>query len=141
MSSHRQSSEPQPHQYFAHSTNGYGKWHKLAEHLVGVSKLASRFAEQSSSDLKDSAFWAGLLHDLGKYRDEFQEYLRNEREGGVETHHAIYGAAVAFQRNWLGPAFAIAGHHAGLHDLNELLPGPLPRGRGRRSRSATVCPS
>ena len=120
MPNHRQGSDPQPTQFFAHSANGYGKWHQLAEHLVGVSKLASRFAEQSCSDLKDSAFWAGLLHDLGKYRDEFQEYLRNEREGGVETHHAIYGAALAFQRGWLGPAFAIAGHHAGLHDLNEL---------------------
>lgn len=106
--------------YFAHSANGYGDWHRLADHLAGVAKLGSRFAEQSCSDLKDSAFWTGLLHDLGKYRDEFQAYLRNEREGSVETHHAIYGAALAFQRNWLGPAFAIAGHHAGLHDLNEL---------------------
>lgn len=61
-----------------------------------------------------------MLHDLGKYRDEFQEYLRHEREGSVETHHAIYGAALAFQQGWLGPAFAIAGHHAGLHDHNQL---------------------
>jgi len=120
MSDHRQDSEPHRRQYFAHSANGHGNWHQLADHLVGVSKLASCFAEQSCSDLKDSAFWAGLLHDLGKYRDEFQAYLRNEREGGVETHHAIYGSALAFQRGWLGPAFAIAGHHAGLHDLNEL---------------------
>ncbi|MDR4465962.1 MAG: CRISPR-associated endonuclease Cas3'' [Nitrospira sp.] len=115
-----QGSESQPIQYFAHSANGFGKWHPLAEHLAGVAKLGSRFAEQSCPDLKDSTFWAGILHDIGKYRDEFQEYLRNEREGGVETHHAIYGAALAFQRGWLGPAFAIAGHHAGLHDLNEL---------------------
>ena len=115
-----QDSKAQAHEYFAHSANGHGDWHRLADHLAGVAKLGSRFAEQSCSDLKDSAFLTGLLHDLGKYRDEFQEYLRNEREGGVETHHAIYGAALAFQRGWLGPAFAIAGHHAGLHDLNEL---------------------
>lgn len=120
MLDHRQDSESQRRQYFAHSANGHGNWHRLADHLLGVSKLASRFAEQSCSDLKDSAFWAGLLHDLGKYRDEFQEYLRNEREGSVETHHAVYGAALAFQQGWLGPAFAIAGHHAGLHDLGEL---------------------
>ena len=116
----RQDPEPHYRQYFAHSGNGSGSWHRLAEHLAGVAKLGSRFAEQSCSDLKDPAFWAGLLHDIGKYRDEFQEYLRNEREGSVETHHAIYGAALAFQRGWLGPAFAIAGHHAGLHDISEL---------------------
>jgi CRISPR-associated endonuclease/helicase Cas3 len=82
--------------------------------------LGSRFAEQSCPALKDAAHWTGLLHDLGKYRNEFQEYLRNEREGSIETHHAIYGAALAFERGWLGPAFAIAGHHTGLHNLNDL---------------------
>ena len=37
-----------------------------------------------------------------------------------ETHHAVYGAALAFQRGWVGPAFAIAGHHAGLHNVSDL---------------------
>jgi CRISPR-associated endonuclease/helicase Cas3 len=32
----------------------------------------------------------------------------------------VYGAALAFQRHWPGLAFAIAGHHAGLHDLSKL---------------------
>ncbi len=118
MSCNSQDSKTQT--FFAHSGNVRGDWHRLADHLKGVAKLGSRFAEQSRFDLKDPAFWAGLLHDLGKYRHEFQEYLRNERERSIETHHAIYGAALAFQRGWLGPAFAIAGHHAGLHDLNEL---------------------
>jgi CRISPR-associated endonuclease/helicase Cas3 len=61
-----------------------------------------------------------MLHDLGKYRDEFQSYLCHEREGSIETHHAVYGAALACQRHWPGLAFAIAGHHAGLHDLSQL---------------------
>lgn len=104
----------------AHTENAVGVPHLLQDHLQSVGGLSSHFAEKSCKALKDAAYWAGLLHDLGKYRDEFQEYLRNEREGGIETHHAIYGAALAFQRQWLGPAFAIAGHHAGLHDLNDL---------------------
>ena len=104
----------------AHTENTVGFPHLLQDHLQSVGGLSSRFAEKSCNALKDAAYWAGLLHDLGKYRDEFQEYLRNEREGGIETHHAIYGAALAFQRQWLGPAFAIAGHHTGLHDLNDL---------------------
>lgn len=68
----------------------------------------------------EAAQWAGMLHDLGKYRDAFQAYLREERERSVETHHAVYGAALAFQRRWPALAFTIAGHHAGLHDLSQL---------------------
>lgn len=70
--------------------------------------------------MSEAAYWAGLLHDFGKYRDEFQQYLRAQRDSSTETHHAVYGAALAYRQDWLGPAFAIAGHHAGLHDLHEL---------------------
>jgi CRISPR-associated endonuclease/helicase Cas3 len=107
-------------EYFAHSENRAGKRHSLQKHLGGVGALAESFAKRSNSELSEAARWAGLLHDLGKYRDEFQQYLRAEREGSTETHHAVYGAALAYSRSWLGPAFAIAGHHAGLHDTNDL---------------------
>ncbi len=111
--------------YYAHTAEtGTGetdpnklRWHPLAEHLRKVGNKAREFAEPP---LADSAEQAGLLHDLGKYRVSFQEYLTGELPGSVETHHAMYGAALAFKREWLGPAFAIAGHHAGLHDLNDL---------------------
>lgn len=106
--------------YFAHSENTAGDLHPLRKHLQAVGNLAHDFAGKSCPALSEAAYWAGLLHDLGKYRDEFQEYLRNERESSNETHHAVYGAALAFRREWLGPAFAIAGHHAGLHDIHEL---------------------
>ncbi|HUL12718.1 MAG TPA: CRISPR-associated endonuclease Cas3'', partial [Methylococcaceae bacterium] len=109
----------EPH-FYAHSENKAEKWHLLRDHLQGVGNLARHFAEKSCSALSDAAYWAGLLHDLGKYRDEFQAYLRNEREGSVDTHHAVYGAALAFHRGWCGPAFAVAGHHAGLHDFDQL---------------------
>jgi CRISPR-associated endonuclease/helicase Cas3 len=92
----------------------------LKDHLRSVGILARQFAETANPLLAEPAQWAGLLHDLGKYRDEFQAYLREERESSMETHHAVYGAALAFQRRWPGLAFAIAGHHAGLHDLNKL---------------------
>lgn len=106
--------------YLAHTENTAGLPHLLSEHLKSVGKLARYFAENCSPDLSEAAFWAGLLHDLGKYRDEFQQYLRAERDSSTETHHAVYGAALAYRQEWLGPAFAIAGHHAGLHDHNEL---------------------
>jgi CRISPR-associated endonuclease/helicase Cas3 len=73
-----------------------------------VAELASRFAAAF-----DSAEWghlAGLWHDLGKYRPEFQRRIRGSRE---QAPHAGAGAVHAMG---VGPplAFVIAGHHAGL---------------------------
>ena len=109
--------------YYAHTAEtktgerlGQEHWQPLSEHLRNVANMAREFGEPFGPAAK----WAGLLHDLGKYRKPFQQYLAGERSGSVETHHAVYGAALAFQRGWIGPAFAIAGHHAGLHDLHQL---------------------
>jgi CRISPR-associated endonuclease/helicase Cas3 len=93
-------------------------WQLLSTHLRNVAELAKRFAEPLR--LGAEARQAGLLHDLGKYRSEFQQYLHNERKAGNDTHHAIYGAARAFTSEWLPQAFAIAGHHAGLPDQHDL---------------------
>lgn len=106
--------------FLAHTENADGIPHLLRDHLRTVGDLAGYFAEQTCPALGPAARWAGHLHDLGKYREEFQEYLRAKRASGTETHHAVYGAALAYQREWIGPAFAIAGHHAGLHDRNDL---------------------
>lgn len=106
--------------YLAHTENAFGAPHLLREHLDFVGKLARHFSETACPALSGLAEWAGRLHDLGKYRDEFQAYLRNQRDSSIETHHAVYGAVAAFQRESYGLAFAIAGHHAGLHDLNDL---------------------
>ncbi len=111
--------------YYAHAAEGVGKgllhpkyWQPLSEHLRNVADRARDFAEPLG--FANVAKLAGLLHDLGKYSGAFQEYLAGERSGSVETHHAVYGAALAFNRGWLGPTFAIAGHHAGLHNVNDL---------------------
>ena len=110
--------------YYAHTSEAKSKsptdnscWHPLVEHLQSVGDKAREFAEPL---LADAAQQAGLLHDLGKYRLPFQKYLSGECSASVETHHAVYGAALAFKRGWLGPAFSIAGHHAGLHDISDL---------------------
>ncbi len=92
------------------------KWQHLATHLRNVANLAAKFAAPFGAT--DEARLAGLLHDLGKYRDEFQSYLRGERSSSVETQHAIFGAAWAAEesRQIACTALAIAGHHAGLHN-------------------------
>ena len=112
--------------FYAHTLEGEPptKWQGLEEHLRGVAKRAECFARDFGAD--EEARVAGWLHDLGKFRDEFQRYLKKERAAGKDTHHAVYGAALAFDRNW-PCAFAVAGHHAGLHDqckLQELVDDP-----------------
>ncbi|TAN48130.1 MAG: CRISPR-associated endonuclease Cas3'' [Methylococcaceae bacterium] len=106
--------------YLAHTENAHGNVHLLQEHLLSVGTLARRFVADGCPALSEAAYWTGVLHDLGKYRDEFQQYLRAERSSSAETHHAVYGAALALQRESYGLAFAIAGHHAGLHDRGDL---------------------
>lgn len=113
----------------------------LRSHLRNVAQRALEFAKDvlpiQDNDNQEVRKWkkdfwitthnAGLLHDLGKYRKEFQEYLLGHRERSNETNHAVYGSAAAAHR--FGDdtsAFAVAGHHAGLHDiaaLDELING------------------
>lgn len=106
--------------FFAHTENSNGNWHPLADHLRGVGQLAAVFAAQMNPQLVEAARWAGMLHDLGKYRKEFQEYLLGNRNGSHETHHAVYGAKLAAAHRKTSLAFAIAAHHAGLHDAEKL---------------------
>lgn len=87
-------------------------WEPLEDHLCRVAELAAGFAAEF-----EAAEWgrlAGLWHDLGKYRPEFQARLRGER---IHAEHAGLGAALACGKHrmqGLPLAFAIAGHHSGL---------------------------
>ncbi|MEW6067129.1 MAG: CRISPR-associated endonuclease Cas3'' [Nitrospirota bacterium] len=113
-------------EFYAHSIEGKPKseWQTLESHLMEVADLASKLANAACPNEESFAELArltGLLHDLGKYRREFQEYLRKERQSGVETAHAVYGAGKAiFEHKSFAAAFAISGHHAGLYDAADL---------------------
>ena len=114
MPSQCQDSEPQPRQYFAHSANGHGDWHRLADHLASVSKMAKEFLQGWNG--AEEAALAGLLHDLGKYGDRFQARLHGKDQG---LDHWSQGAWVALaEHGAIAAALAIQGHHVGLQRAN-----------------------
>ena len=101
----------------AHTGGPTGRGHDLATHLRDVASRARTFAEAAKpEDLEFAtlAEWAGWLHDLGKYREEFQQYLLGKRLKGSETQHAVFGAAWSWEELPKAVALAINGHHAGL---------------------------
>ncbi|TAL16521.1 CRISPR-associated endonuclease Cas3'' [bacterium] len=67
--------------FFAHSTDRPDKsdWQPLEKHLSNVADMASVFAGKLG--VPSLGEICGLLHDLGKYSEEFQDYLKSA--GGV----------------------------------------------------------
>jgi CRISPR-associated endonuclease/helicase Cas3 len=105
--------------YFAHSTSSNDKsdWQALSEHLTNVGALAANHAHVFMG--QDLARVAGLLHDLGKYSDDFQRRIAGD---AIRVDHATRGAMVAIERYKLVGmliAYGIAGHHAGLANGHE----------------------
>ena len=95
------------------------------EHQQSVASLAATFAGEFG--MSDWGHFIGMIHDKGKERDDFQNYIR--RENGInaplynDKTHAWIGALLAKR---LAPqlfpltAFPILGHHAGLCDFTKL---------------------
>lgn len=101
------------------------KWQLLEDHLAQVAEQATRFGS-----VFGATEWTRLIgrwHDLGKYSQEFQDYLR--AASGVDAHleeretvaskvdHSTAGAQLADRSlPTIGRlmAYLIAGHHAGL---------------------------
>lgn len=100
-------------------------WETIWTHLEAVANQASAFgAAFGASDVCETAGW---WHDIGKYSDEFQNYLRDssgiERlnahiESSGRVDHSTYGAQLAASKSAIGRllAFCIAGHHGGMPD-------------------------
>ncbi len=84
--------------YYAHTDGSpdQSRWQPLREHLRNVAEMAKRFADEARPGDKDfakAAYCAGLLHDLGKYRVEFQRMIRGRQPKGESTRHKQAGAA------------------------------------------------
>lgn len=115
--------------YVAHAArdDGRPRFHALADHLRHTAHRAEAFAETFGA--ARWGLYAGLWHDLGKYRPPFQHKLY--QFGDPDTHiegrdprvsHSHAGALHAIKK--LGDAkglplsLLIAGHHTGLPDLH-----------------------
>lgn len=122
----------------AHIRNDDGVEQKLLDHLLGVSKNAKSFAEKIG--LRIHGELLGLLHDLGKYSQEFQGYIKSaaglidpdlddfvdvERKRG-KIDHSTAGAQLVWrklsEKGHLGMvagqmlSICLASHHSGLID-------------------------
>lgn len=76
--------------YYAHSLENEPpeRWEPLEQHLEKVARLAGDFAHQFGA--REWGEVVGLWHDLGKYSERFQNYLRCAN--GLEAH--LEGKAV-----------------------------------------------
>ena len=95
--------------YFAHVSED-GRKESVLKHLSEVAGMAAGFARGFGGF--SWAYAAGMLHDIGKYSDEFQRRLA----GGPKVDHATAGAYVASQMGLAPLAYCVVGHHGGLPD-------------------------
>lgn len=139
--------------YFAHShpdrkTPPPQGWQLLQQHLMAVAGIAGERAAKAlpeKGEFVEGVRVAAWLHDVGKYRPEFQQMLLGQRGKGEATRHKQAGAAWAADSLRLDIAFAIAGHHGGLPDktdLKSLVAGPGGRDVVQQVRQLAIdeCP-
>jgi CRISPR-associated endonuclease/helicase Cas3 len=122
-------------EYFAHTYElpdgkrdpDESHWQPLREHLANVAKLAAKFASEArpgedEGEFAQAAYAAGLLHDLGKYRPEFQRMIRGLQPKGESTRHKQAGAAQAVSTGskHFDICFSILGHHGGIPDKADM---------------------
>lgn len=119
-------------EYIAHIRSSDGQIQTIEEHLQEVKGLAEGYGK--SLGVSHIAGVAGLLHDLGKYSEEFQVYLIDAvnhpeappKRGSVD--HSTAGGRLLYHRYHMGKidrykgilaeivGNAIISHHSYLHD-------------------------
>lgn len=121
-------------QFVAHISDS-GKVQSVAEHSLNTAAAAADF---SIAELRQINYLCGLLHDIGKYSDEFQRRIRGEN---IRVEHSICGALEAAKLEGKGKPLTrllqlcIAGHHSGIPDYgvkNNTADMPTLCGRLRR---------
>jgi len=113
---------------YAHTKNRSGKPHFLGDHLLSVAKMTESFSINFHHGKLMPLAWAvGFFHDIGKFQNAFQEYLKS-LDGGKKPQkspHAPWSAALVYKlmnnvdiRHEIG--LTAAGHHSGLSEPGTL---------------------
>lgn len=97
--------------YIAHIREQDAQEQPLKKHLEETAQLSSKFARAFGAS--ETAYFCGLLHDIGKYSKQFQERIRG---ANIHVDHSTAGMLEALKAGDPFSAFAIAGHHGGLPD-------------------------
>lgn len=118
-------------QHISHVRKAYGEtlhFQYNVDHCLGVAEMACRFA--SEFGMGDFGYVMGLLHDKGKEKSEFQNYIRFENGLTEKRSYTQDGKAHAYVGGLLAkllyPGFSalienpIMGHHRGLYDYPDL---------------------
>lgn len=114
--------------YYAHSTNDVDKthWQPLKTHLINVAQITSTFAQDCGA--KELGYAAGLLHDLGKYSQEFQKRLEGH---AIMVDHSTAGARECRSHYPTRLSrileYTITGHHGGLLNYGSNVSGLVER--------------
>lgn len=120
--------------YKAHINEITGEVQTVKEHCENTANLCREFAIPV---LKDFLYTTGLLHDVGKYQQDFQRRINGEN---IKVEHSTCGAVVAKNLHsdaiGLMMEYCIAGHHGGIPDggyKNDTPDMPTLCGRLKRS--------
>jgi CRISPR-associated helicase Cas3/CRISPR-associated endonuclease Cas3-HD len=124
--------------------NKSGQEQLLRDHLLAVADLARRYLEPWKVPSAELGQLAGLLHDLGKYSEEFQKKIHGQEE--LHVHHSHPGAEIAAALKQRELQLAILAHHGGLRDASSasyhreesILPDPTECIRTMRSDAEGV---
>ncbi len=110
--------------YYAHSKEGIDKaeWQRLKDHLTNTGTLAFELGKDAG--ISELAYVAGMLHDIGKYSQAFQNRLEGAKH---PVDHATAGAREITRLFLTEPqkmfsnllSYCIAGHHSGLPDYGD----------------------
>ncbi len=108
--------------YKAHIREETGEIQTVKEHSENTASMCREFAVPV---LRDVAYVAGLVHDIGKMQESFQRKLTG---AAIHVEHSGCGAVVV-KRRYPDPiglmlAYCIAGHHSGIPDGG--FPGDSP---------------
>lgn len=133
--------------YISHirkDNDGKLEYQSNEEHSLGVAELARQFA--SEFGMGDFGYVMGMLHDKGKEKAEFQNYIhykngltdRKDYTQEGKAHAYVGGLLAKKHYESLYPilSYPIAGHHSGLDDYY-----PSNGSRGLKAKMEQIFPS